>query len=195
MNNKPSRYAIRLAITAAIPALALVVPAASADNVNSSLCGFSANVQFNESAPRDSFLIKNTSSSDWNISTLALDMTHSAGNLIFDVTAQGAGVEVFQPFRADDGPASLVEEPRVMDGDQRIVLALSGFSKGVDYRFTIDVDDQLTDSALGQIRVAASEMSGAELTLGIENATGDTSTLTGVFDDKNSVIFEAGTCQ
>ena len=107
---------------------------------------------------------------------------------------KGAGVEVFQPFRADDGLATLVDEPQVLDGDQTMVLTLSGFSKGVDYRFTIDVDDQLADSALGQIRVAGSEMSGAELTLGIENPAGDTGALTGVFDNESRVVFEAGAC-
>jgi len=160
-----------------------------------SVCGFEASVQFNESAPRDSFRISNTSSSNWFINTLSLDMSTSAGNLIFDVTAEGAGVEVFQPFRADDGEASLLEQPSVLDGDQRLVLVLSGFATGVDYRFTIDVDDQLSNSELGQIRVAASEMSGAQLTLDIQNSSGDTASLTDSFDDTNRIVFQSTDCQ
>ena len=189
----PKQYALSLTFSAAITALCLSISVSASTSI-STVCGFGANVRFNESAPRDSFLISNTSASDWIISTLSLDMSNSAGNLIFDVTADGAGVEVFQPFRADDGAASLKEQPEVLDGDQLLVLALSGFSQGVDYRFTIDVDDQLADSELGQIRVAASEMSGAELTLDIQSATGDSATLTGVFDDTNRVVFESNAC-
>lgn len=159
------------------------------------VCGFEASVQFNESAPRDSFRISNTSSGNWFITALSLDMSTSAGNLIFDVTAEGAGVEVFQPFRADDGEASLLEQPSVLDGDQRLILVLAGFATGVDYRFTIDVDDQLSNSELGQIRVAASEMSGAQLTLDIENASGDTASLTDSFDDNNRIVFQSTACQ
>ncbi len=190
----PKQYASPIALSATISALFWGVHV-SALSETTGVCGFQANVKFNESAPRDSFLVSNTSSSDWTISTLSLDMRNSAGNLIFDVTAEGAGVEVFQPFRADDGAASAAEQPNVLDGDQQLVLDLSGFAPGVDFRFTIDVDDQLSNSELGQIRVAASEMSGAELTLNIQNATGDNATLTGVFDDKNRIVFESQDCQ
>jgi len=58
----------------------------------------SANVEvrFVESAPKDRFVVKNLGNCDLRDLTLEVDLGSSQGQLIFDTTASGAGVEVFQ---------------------------------------------------------------------------------------------------
>lgn len=157
-------------------------------------CGFSSKVRFAEGAPRDRFTVQNNSASDWQITTVNLDMSSSAGNLIFDVTADGAGVEVFQPFRSEDGEATLSAQPVVDDGDQIIILEFSSFSPGDQHQFSIDVDDQLSQSELGQIRVSGGEITGASITLGITNQSGDEHSVSGLFDDSSWILLDSGNC-
>lgn len=158
------------------------------------LCGFSSSIKFTESAPRDRFSIQNTSLSDWSINTVSLDLSTSAGNLIFDVTAQGAGVEVFQPFRAEAGDATLATEPVVDDGDQSILLQFSTFKPEEVYQFSIDLDDQLIKSELGQIRVSGGEIEGATVTLAITNSDGGEQIVTGQFDETNQAVLPGEQC-
>jgi len=158
-------------------------------------CGFSANVVFRESAPTDRFTIANTSSRNWQLNRLKLDMSHSLGNLIFDVTATGAGVDVFQPFVSEAGSAQLSEQPVITDGDQMIELAFSQFAPGADYRFSIDVDDQLTDSRLGQTRIDGSEIQGAVIMLTVEDDSGLTMQVSGSFDENSQIQLSTVDCQ
>lgn len=172
---------------------ALVMANSSADT---DICAFSSTARFIESAPRDRFSIQNTSTEGWLIHTIQLDLDGTEGKLIFDVTAQGAGVEVFQPFRDEnDGEANLVSTPEVLDGDTKIKLEFENFTSGQQYQFSIDVDDQLTQSELGQIRVSGSEMMGATMTLDISGPDGAEHLVTGAFDDSNRVTLLASTCQ
>ena len=55
-------------------------------------------VNFVESAPKDRFVIENTGECEFENLVVEIDLSGSAGGLIFDTTATGAGVEVFQPF-------------------------------------------------------------------------------------------------
>ena len=158
------------------------------------LCGFATDVQFVESAPRDRFIVQNTSSGRWKIASLTLDLSPSAGQLIFDITAEGAGVEVFQPFRGDGGSASLTTDPAVTDGDQSLVLDFTSFEPGAEYRFSMDVDDQLTDSDLGQIRVSNSEMQGATMTLSLVDEQGTEQQVSGAFNENNRIAMRGGAC-
>jgi len=122
-------------------------------------------------------------------------MSSSYGNLIFDVTGDGAGVQVFQPFRNEQGDASLATEPGVADGDQQLTLEFSMFDPGQLYQFSIDVDDQLAQSDLGQIRVSGSEMTGASLLFTIVNKdSGELVEITGEFNNDNQVLLESGDC-
>jgi hypothetical protein len=121
-------------------------------------------VVFTESAPRDLFEIRNGSSGGQRIQRLTLDLAGSAGKLIVDTTEGGTGVEVFQPFRVELGEAKLKASPVVQDGSDRLTLDFSRFEPGQRFLFSIDVDDRLTASDLGQIRVSGCEMEGAVLT-------------------------------
>lgn len=144
-------------------------------------CGVDIQARFIESAPRDRFVFENKSSVPAEIVSLNLNLQPSAGRLIFDTESGGTGVEVFQLFRGEDGDAELSAAPVVKDGDDRLALAFKSFGSGQTYRFSIDVDDQLTNSDLGQIRVSGGEMQGAQLTV----TTVEGSIYSAVFDAGN----------
>ena len=184
------------AVAACLPCTFAVsnVHASDAINDEPNLYGFISSARFVESAPRDRFIISNESSAGWSIVAVAIDLSTSAGNLIFDTTAEGAGVEVFQPFRNDGGKANLEQEPQVSDGDQSINLRFSTFQAGEDFTFSIDIDDQLTSSDLGQIRVSNNEFIGTHLNLRIVNSEGSTHTLSGTFDDANRALLQNRAC-
>lgn len=120
-------------------------------------------VRFQESAPKDRFIIQ----SDCAVSEIdmTIDLSGSAGSLIFDVTADGAGVEVFQPVEVQSGAAQM--QP-VVDGDQTLTLRIPAIPVESGVTISADLDDVLTNSSLGQIRVAGSELSGATITILID---------------------------
>lgn len=115
-------------------------------------------VSFIEGAPKDTFIIKNLSNCLLQDLTVKIDLKHSAGKLIFDTTATGAGVEVFQPFEVTNGSISLSSKSSVKDGDSSLNLRIKNLASNKLASFTIDVDDTLPVSELGKIRVAGSEI-------------------------------------
>lgn len=121
---------------------------------------------FQEGAPKDRFVIENNLCSLSNV-TLTIDLSTAPAGLIFDVTDQGAGVEVYQPVELERGTAAMTE---VTDGSQKLQLTLEQFPLGDEITVSADLDDTLTNSTLGQIRVADSEIAG--VTVSIETAGG-----------------------
>jgi len=115
-------------------------------------------VSFIEGAPKDQFVIKNKGKCSLEVLTVEIDLTKSAGRLIFDTTATGAGVEVFQPFEVTRGDITLVSQSVVKDGDAKLALSIPNLATGKSVSFTIDVDDTLPVSELGKIRVSGSEI-------------------------------------
>ncbi|MEM8980951.1 MAG: aggregation factor core [Pseudomonadota bacterium] len=130
-------------------------------------------VSFVESAPKDRFTIANQTGCDLSASEIVLDLSQSAAGLIFDTTGAGAGVEVFQPFEIVAGAALLASVPDVSDGQNAVALNFKDFPADAELRFTVDVDDTLKASSLGQIRVSRSEISGAVVQLGTMTAQFD----------------------
>lgn len=131
-------------------------------------------VRFVESAPKDTFFIENVSDCTLGETTVTIDLAPSAGKLIFDTTESGAGVEVFQPFEITEGQMELIERDRVNDGDAELTLLLSNLLPQSRVGFTIDVDDTLAESDLGNIRVSGSEISGAVIRIsGAESQTAE----------------------
>ena len=112
-------------------------------------------------APKARFVLSSDSGicADTPIS-VTVDLTGSAGKLIFDVSETGAGVEVFQPFELVAGGDRVTGASRVSDGDKRLTLALNGLPKGADVAFTIDVDDTI---GAREITVTDAEIEGAVL--------------------------------
>ncbi|MCT8161110.1 aggregation factor core [Pseudoruegeria sp. SHC-113] len=115
-------------------------------------------VRFVEGAPKDRFEIRNEGSCAIGASTLTLDLSLSAGGLIFDVTGRGAGVEVFQPFEVVRGQSALAALPQVTDGQDQLELKITDLPPGGVIAFTIDVDDTLGARA---ITVSGAEITGA----------------------------------
>lgn len=125
-------------------------------------------IDFVEGAPKDRFIIKNRGSCLLSDLVFELDLAQSAGQLIFDTTATGAGVEVFQPFEVVAGDIVQLEEG-VTDGDAQLALRIVNLGPNESAIFTIDVDDTLPAGELGQIRVADSEISGGLVSITVEN--------------------------
>ncbi len=119
-------------------------------------------VRFDEGAPKDRFEIRNSASCALKDATITIDMSGSAGGLIFDVTNTGAGVEVFQPFEVVAGRKALAELPVVTDGDRLVTLRVATLPSGGTIAFTIDVDDTKHQR---EITVADSELKGATVTV------------------------------
>jgi len=150
-------------------------------HANAETCNVNIHARFIEGAPRDRFIIENKSKAGMEIASLELNLQPSTGRLIFDTESGGSGVEVFQLYRGETSDAALAKAPNVRDGDDRLDLAFATFSAGQKYQFSIDIDDRLANSDLGQIRVSGGEMQGAELIA----ATKDGSAYRGVFDASN----------
>ena len=115
-------------------------------------------VNFVESAPKDRFVIKNTGECVLKELTLEIDLSQSDGRLIFDTTATGAGVDVFQPFEVREEGIELISSGGVKDGDAALSLGIGSLPPGKSVSFTIDVDDTLPKSELGNTRVAGPEI-------------------------------------
>ncbi|WP_293449658.1 hypothetical protein [Planktotalea sp.] len=116
-------------------------------------------VRFIEGAPKDRFVISaDTNACAGVAKTVTIDLVTSSGGLIFDVTGQGSGVEVFQPFELTSGADKVTKASKLRDGDQVLTLELSQVSKDMPVSFTTDLDDT---QAGRQITVSGSEITGA----------------------------------
>lgn len=140
----------KLTLTAA--AIALFASQAQAD----------LKAAFIEGAPKDRFVFENAGNCEISGGAILLDLSSSPAGLIFDTTASGAGVEVFQPFELVVGGDALSGTPTVVDGDTAIRLPISTLSPGASIAFTIDVDDTTSTRA---ITVNGSEIAGAQVIL------------------------------
>ena len=132
-------------------------------------------VRFSEGAPKDRFTITNMVDCPIGPIEVTVDLSTSASGLIFDVTSNGAGVEVYQPFELVAGEALIDGLPRVEDGDQAVSLQITGLEPGARVAFTIDVDVTLGERA---ITVNGSEIAGASIKVAVN---GDVAT--GVFGE------------
>jgi hypothetical protein len=146
-------------------------------------------ITFSEGAPKDRFSFTNEGTCDIGPSTLTLDLGGSAAGLIFDTSASGAGVEVFQPFETVAGGEVIAEVSKVMDGDTQVTMSLRGLPPGATLAFTVDVDDTLTASDLGQIRVSESEISGASVRL-----RSDQGAIAAVFEGSSRTVLYTTVC-
>ena len=148
-------------------------------------CQAVLSAKFTESAPRDRFHFSNVSSDGWQVQSVMLQLAGSDGNLIFDTEEGGTGVEVFQKFREESQSATtaVVNEPA--DGDQSLTIEFSDFPAGANYTFSIDLDDQLKQSELGNIRVSGSEINGAVISVSFVSPDGKVESADGTFDSKS----------
>lgn len=122
-------------------------------------------VRFLEGAPKDKFIIENTSSCDTGTFELTIDLSGSQAGLIFDTTASGAGVEVYQPLEIAQGQDYAAQTPQIRDGETELGVSLKNLPASKQVIYTIDVDDTQAASDLGQIRVSGAEITGATVRL------------------------------
>ncbi len=115
-------------------------------------------VSFDEGAPKDRFRIENIGLCAVSNASVMVDLSTSQGGLIFDVTSQGEGVEVFQPFELVEGAKALGGVPIVTDGQTEVRLDIVSLAPSEAIAFTIDVDDTRGQRA---ITVSGSEIEGA----------------------------------
>lgn len=137
-------------------------------------------VVFREGAPKDRFEIANDGSCDLGAAKVSIDLSSSASGVIFDVTGEGAGVEVFQPFQLVSGSAYVDEITTVADGERVVTLLLKSLPASQSIVFTTDLDD--TDGGR-EITVTDEEIRGAAVAVqvGSWNASesfGDSAELT-----------------
>lgn len=125
-------------------------------------------VIFDEGAPKDRFTFTNTGSCTITDAKIALDLSSSKSGLIFDVTGNGPGVEVFQPLEMVSGADALLSIPEVKDGDNQITLNIGKLNAGQSIAFTIDVDDTMGGS---EIIVSNSEIQSAKVDFSQNNKT------------------------
>jgi len=115
-------------------------------------------VQFTDGAPKDSLTGQNNGC-PLTDATIVIDLRNTAAGLIFDVTADGAGVEVFQPVEAQSGDVTISP---VADGGQVLHVHVPVFASGETLRLTADLDDTTSNR---QITVSGSEMAGATVSI------------------------------
>ena len=125
-------------------------------------------VRFQESAPKDSFSIVNEGSCGVANAEIELDLSTSASGLIFDVTATGAGVSVFQPLELVAGQDYLSTVPEVSDGDNKLNLSVETLAPSAEIAFTIDIDDT---AGVSETMVSGAEIQDAQVAITINGAT------------------------
>lgn len=133
-------------------------------------------VQFRDGAPKDSITLTNTGCPITD-AAFTLDLSGSRGALIFDTSASGAGVEVFQPVEIVSGNVTLGP---VGDGDTTLNIDLAMFPTDAIIRLTADLDDTLAGGR--QITVSGSEIAGTTVVATVNGAKTQ-----GVFDDSGTV--------
>ena len=89
-----------------------------------------------------------------------IDLAGSPSNLIFDISNEGAGVEVFQPFELVSGADFVMAASDVRDGDTAMTLSMDALPQGESVAFTIDLDDTV---GTREITVSGSEIEGARI--------------------------------
>ena len=166
---------------------------ANALSSRSDSCKTGIIISFSEGAPVDRFEIKNTSE-NWQIVDVEIDLSSSKGRLIFDTVSGGKGVEVFQPYKTVSGSAKIIKIITVKDGSDAMLLDFERFNSGQSYTFSIDVDDQLTSSELGQIRVTGSEMELAQANFTLESPKGERTKAQAIFNNQNQARLNDATC-
>jgi hypothetical protein len=126
-------------------------------------CGPEVVIRFIDSSP-DLFIIENKSLEAWTLLSLEFHAAKSAGRVVFDTDFGGAGASEPQQFETVEGEVGLMQAPVVADGAEDLTLHFTQFQAGRKFVFTIDLDDRLENSAMGQAYVTGEEIAGAEVT-------------------------------
>ena len=118
-------------------------------------------ISFRDGAPKDRLTIANTSGCDLGEVSLFFDLSQSKAGLIFDTTASGDGVEVFQPLEVVRGGEYISGMSFPRDGDSSLEIVFADLKEKAEIVFTLDLDDTRADNQSGQIIVRGDEIMGA----------------------------------
>ena len=127
-------------------------------------------VEFDEGAPKDKLIVSNIGDCARTDFLVTLDLTESAGKLIFDTSGQGEGVEVFQPFEAAEGGSALKSLPKVVDGQKVVSLEFASLAPGAQLVITSDVDDTI---GAREITVSGGEFEGSVVSVEMNGSSVD----------------------
>jgi hypothetical protein len=125
---------------------------------------------FNESAPKDSFSLRNEGHCVAKPVQLMVNLAPSRGRLIFDPTGSGAGVEVFQPFQITRGRNLVSTVQPVSDGDNQLILNFNRLPPKARFAFTIHVDATLERSETGPTRISGVEIEGGSIIVRVRDS-------------------------
>lgn len=152
---------LRGLIVAAVATLAIAPASANADLV----------VRFLEGAPKDRFVVTNSSGCTYDRGTLIIDLGTSPMGLYFDTKRGGAGQNVAQPFEiAGLNKLEASAEP-VADGAMTAKVLFSDFTPEASLEITVDVDDSVRSGPMGVQMIANNEMMGATVRAVFEDST------------------------
>ncbi len=122
-------------------------------------------IMFREGAPKDRIIIRNQDACSLPRMSLTIDLTPSAGGLIFDTVPGGAGIDVAQPLELESGAARIEQMSTVGDGDRQLLVVVSHLDPREAITLTIDLDDTLTTGLSAPTRVSGGEIAGTLVTV------------------------------
>lgn len=157
--------------------------------ISASFVHASVTVKFLEGAPKDRFIVTNTGQCSLKAIQVDIDLTNTTGGLIFDTTASGAGVEVFQIFEVTSGDIKLNGKASVNDGDKMLSIFISSIQPKASASFTIDVDDTMPNSERGMIIISGTEIEG-----GVVTVTQGSLTSFGTFNRNSKATVNIASC-
>ena len=163
---------------------ALTAPALACDPV--------ARVIYREDAPTDFLTIENASIGQWRLTALEIDLSPSAGRLVFDPLPGGGGAGSAAPMLWVSGvqPAA---PPAPLDGAKRATLSFGGVPPQERSVFSLDLDDTLPAGSL-PTRVALTEIEGAKIIAAFAGPNGAEFTLEGAFGENGEAVLEPSAC-
>lgn len=183
---------MRLPVFASAAFLALAGSAAAQSQAPA--CGPRLVVEYTDDGP-DVFLIRNLSGEGWSLDTLTIDLTGSSGDLVFDTDFGGEGAGSPSTFATIPGAsARLLSMTPASDGGRVLALRFSGFAPEGHFTVSLDVDDRLPNSALGQTYVTGEEMAGARTLARFLGPTGQPADVSAIFDTKAVADSGIGGC-
>ena len=147
-------------------------------------------IQFEEDAPRDRIRVDNQTNCPLGPFVLEINLSGSAGALIFDTLPAGPGLNVAQPFQVAKGAEFVTRVAPLQDGDQRAAVAFAGMGRKAEVVFTADLDDRVPTGPLGSTMIAPSELAGASARAVMEGAT----SYAAVFDASGRAALDLPSC-
>lgn len=172
------RFARKLAIAMPFLASVLATPASS--------CGPQVRVIFVEASP-DFFRVEFVDGTGFELTSLTLDLTSSAGRAYVDTAYDSRSAEKQNGIELD--PAT-----HVADGDQRLILKFRDFRVGGRFNYLVDLDDQSSPSDRDMDHLTGGEINGATAIARLVRQDGEPEVVAGRFDAKGTALLAPKAC-